>query len=271
MSVKAHDGHRLSVSTMNERWGTVQSVIEPVLCAEQTKLMAEWIARRRFDNELKQAQFPSSADTPGTGSALADVVIEFQLADARLRAPNARREPELDLVTSAVFWKDPTDPTMMLVMPGSEHERIRSALMSALDATPFAYWDNTDPDPDVTGDEWDRRRAAWLGTASAPTLRLDVTAPFIPNTDEVARSLLAFGGRRLGLTDLSEAQRLLSQPIDAPMSPERTVRFRPVLEAFEDIGPFPGLDADWHGWVFERNAILEKHLGSWSETGPVAP
>ena len=72
MSVKAHDGHRLSVSTMNERWGTVQSVIEPVLCAEQTKLMAEWIARRRFDNELKQAQFPSSADTPGTGSALAE-------------------------------------------------------------------------------------------------------------------------------------------------------------------------------------------------------
>lgn len=96
-------------------------------------------------------------------SVMITPLVEADTLISRTRrelAASSRRNFGLDLTAQVQFLRDPVTGRTHLLLFTELDDYVRA--FESLDGLePYAYWDNTDPDPAVSDEEWRARAEAW--------------------------------------------------------------------------------------------------------------
>lgn len=258
MSIKAYGGRRVTQADLHAGLSGLVDALRPGVRQYRVANLAERACREQWSVEQAMMSGSESLIESSDGKPLWRRAIERP-------DPCGWKTP----VRLAV-WADPTSDHWLVLIRAAT-SGLEEQASSALDAQEWAYWNNTDAPDNVADGEWQQRAASWSGIklSSAPMSwqfpewaeprRADML-------DDIAAQAFRFGGARLGLRDQTGALAMLQAPVRRP-TPSRSRQLADLGRALDEVGPFPGMDGDWHQWVLDREAIIVRILGPWGEPG----
>ncbi len=278
MSTKIYTGFaapRLSTRAALKVLGEARPALQALVDTKHRKLLARRMASFLDRWCLQQAGLiplpvTEAPEEPPKASRSTwwTVTEELEAEQAKCRAGH-RREPLIDCDAELSLWIRPTGGRV-LGMVQEERLGVRDVLIALPGFEDYAYWNNTDPDENVSSRAWRARGRAWdevLDSETVPVLSMrlqpgfahleDVT-PYLPSLEE---RLGHYATRRVqdehlretwtpapGSGDLSGAMRALRKGEEALKDPESalSVRRRELIEAYR-----PALVADLVPWLLE--------------------
>ncbi len=282
MSTKIYSGFaapRLSTRAALKVLGEARPALQALVDAKHRKLLARrmagfvdrWCLQKAglIPMPAPDAEHEDKDSTPRENrSAWWTVSEALEAEQAKCRAGH-RREPLIDCDAEISLWIRPTGGRV-LGMVQEERLGVRDVLIALPGFEDYAYWNNTDPDENVSSRAWRARGRAWdevLDSETVPvfSMRLqpsfahleDVT-PYLPSLEE---RLARYATDRVqdehlrevwtpapGSGDLSGAMRALRKGEEALKDPESalSVRRRELIDAYR-----PALVADLAPWLLE--------------------
>lgn len=188
MSVKIYGG-RIIRAPIGRAYQMLMEA-KPGAIAIGERLQAKWMVERAVDIIDHARLKGEEAENP-----LFDAWQELVDKVKKLKAPGAGRDPSADFEFEA--WLFPLRNRTLMMVQSEQRE-----MQSWIDDLPFVerygYWDNTDPDEDVSARQWRQRGKDWLEVlpwGSAPSDRCMTLVMFndsmpMPASDEVVATLI---------------------------------------------------------------------------------
>lgn len=240
MSTKIYGGRLIEIETLAQRVGELPAIIAKHLRPHLVARVAELVANHAYRHQMNlvgaslPSPWPETTDTFGMGTPLSQALAFIAERSAIAEGP---REPFDDFGFRLSLWFFPGDLRRMLVLPRSEWSEATTAVMEEIEASEFAYWDNTDRMTGTTQSEWDRRGRLWDEALNTQSMTWSFDARwwcYQLNHDEdfltaVAETVWTDDRVRLGLESELDARNVVtSQPQDIALSERHLsiLRFR---------------------------------------------
>lgn len=232
MSTKVYSGFKWRATALDTVFRQLEMSSEALRALQRQaycKTFAHLMARKVDDVlMLPHGRAAAAADPLG-------YLVRREICDRQLEVlTTQRRDPAVDFEISLLFWYSERVESLVGYVASEMNSAVLRALQGVTD--PYAYWNNTDPDPDVSDEEWALRSVVWqeVLTDSKPAVRfvLDNQGVMLepPSEDELRSSMpdTATRARDYAEAAVYETWRIAqTETDDSPMS--LYLRFRREL------------------------------------------
>lgn len=164
MSTKAYEGMRFRVRRLPELVNRITEAfktLDQLSRAHEAKFMATHASEEHDNAWLAHRNDESGAtEKPETFNRyVSEARREMRKRQREIKA-TGYRDPDVDSEIEIQVWLGPRGALYGYVH--SEVSGVRDHLMACGLAEDFAYWNNTDRDPNISAARWNRRRLVWV-------------------------------------------------------------------------------------------------------------
>lgn len=186
MSTKIYNG-RLIAAHLHEAYDVLMEIKSQIKETGES-LIAAWLVNdtvRKIDNQhIKRT---------GEKITIIESWNEFLDRNKKIKT-QGYRDPAIDFECEA--WIFPVSDKTLIIF-NTEKSEFRKIVDENKNVYNYGYWDNTDPDPDCTEEEWFQRGKDWdnaLGETGVPNDRCLIMSMFsgerfIPDRNEIIKHL----------------------------------------------------------------------------------
>lgn len=150
MSIKIHNGYRLTANT--DPFAFFKHVRTRMVTVRETLDATELMDRATTSIDLADRKGEERASNP-----LYKAWEQFADEQRKMNPAHRGHDPHRFQVSFA--HDTPSNRIMCLLF--SQRREFETAWESLAEVEPYGYWDNTDPEEDITPLEWTQRKAAW--------------------------------------------------------------------------------------------------------------